>query len=133
MISENQESAVSNIEYLRNNDINIDDAINLLGDIEMYHETLKDFYSNFDNRIQKIESLKEQKDMANYAIEVHALKSDSKYLGFTKLAEIALEHELKSKDGNYDYVIGNYDLLITEVNKIKPIIVEYINKYVDKI
>lgn len=36
--------------------------------------------------------------MANYAIEVHALKSDSKYFGFTRLAELALDQEMKSKE-----------------------------------
>ena len=42
--------------------------------------------------------------MADYAILVHALKSDSKYLGFTSLAEIAYEHELASKANNVDEV-----------------------------
>ena len=35
--------------------------------------------------------------MSNYAILVHSLKSDAKYLGFTKLAELAYNHELKVK------------------------------------
>ena len=38
--------------------------------------------------------------MSDYAIEVHSLKSDCKYLGFMKLADISYQHELKSKEND---------------------------------
>jgi len=41
--------------------------------------------------------------MKNYAIDVHAIKGDAKYFGFNKLADIALEHQLKSEDNDIDY------------------------------
>ena len=53
--------------------------------------------------------------MENYAILVHAIKGDSKYLGFTKLAEMSLNHELKAKENDSQYVNDNYDLLINEL------------------
>ena len=49
--------------------------------------------------------------MKNYAILAHAMKSDSKYLGFKKLAELALNHELKGKEDDSNYVNENYDEL----------------------
>ena len=55
----------------------------------MYQETMKDFLSGINDRMSNLE--KYQNDMNSYAIEVHALKSDAKYLGFTKLAEIAYD------------------------------------------
>ena len=42
--------------------------------------------------------------MANYAILVHSLKSDSKYLGFTTLAELSYNHEMASKAGDAEFV-----------------------------
>ena len=48
--------------------------------------------------------------MTNYAIEVHSLKSDSKYFGFTKLAELSYNHELKSKDNDIEYATDNFML-----------------------
>ena len=57
--------------------------------------------------------------MANYAIEVHALKSDAKYLGFTKLAEIAYDQELRSKENNQQYIISNYAQLKEEVSRVE--------------
>ena len=115
--------------FLREHGVDLDSAITLLGDMEMYNDTLKDFYDNLSTRIEKITFLKVNNDIANYAIEVHALKSDSKYLGFTKLAEVALEHELKSKENDINYVNDNFQTLVAEVDKLSEIISKYIEKY----
>ena len=66
--------------------------------------------------------------MENYSIEVHALKSDSKYLGFTKLAELALNHQLKSEENDSDFINNNYEELINETNKIIEITKNYLEK-----
>ena len=126
----NSDTKGSNGEtFLKNHDVDLDSAITLLGDMEMYNDTLRDFYDNLDSRIEKITSLKANNDMANYAIEVHALKSDCKYLGFTKLAEIFLDHELKSKENDIDYINNNFQILVAEIDKWRSIIREYIEKY----
>ena len=67
---------------LTNNGIDINKGLELLGDMEMYNETLRDFITESSIRIPDIKSYYEAKDMSNYAILVHAMKSDSKYLGF---------------------------------------------------
>ena len=126
----NSDTKESNGEtFLKNHEVDLDSAITLLGDMEMYNDTLRDFYDNLDSRIEKITSLKANYDMANYAIEVHALKSDCKYLGFTKLAEIFLDHELKSKENDTDYINNNFQILVAEIDKWRSIIHEYIEKY----
>ena len=63
--------------------------------------------------------------MPNYAILVHAMKSDSKYLGFTKLAELSYNHEMKSKENDINYINEHYDELMNEYNRIRSIIDEY--------
>ena len=116
-----------NIEFLRENDIDVDSGIDILGDIEMYDETLDDFVLEMEERIPNIEKYKEESDMENYAILVHALKGDSKYLGFTKLADLAYNHQIKSQEGNVDYVNEHYDELMNEVNRVMSVINEYKN------
>ena len=115
------------IEFLKSNDIDVDSAIELLGDIEMYNETLNDFLEVSEERMPKLEEYKNVGDMKNYAIEVHALKSDSKYLGFTKLADMALEHQLKSEENNIDYINQYYDELIMEANNKIDLVKKYLN------
>ena len=92
---------------LKNNGIDISSGIEILGDIDTYNDILKEFADNFPERLSKIEEYKNTSDMENYAIEVHAMKGDSKYLGFTKLADLALNHQLKSQDGDIDYINNN--------------------------
>ena len=117
-----------NIEFLRENDIDVDSGIEILGDIEMYDETLDDFVLEMEERIPNIEKYKEESDMDNYAILVHALKGDSKYLGFTKLSDLAYNHQIKSQEGNVDYVNEHYDELMNEVNRVMSVINKYKNK-----
>ena len=64
--------------------------------------------------------------MNNYSIEVHALKSDSRYLGFKELSAKALEHEMKSKENDINYVINDFDNLMNSLNKILDIVKEYV-------
>ena len=113
------------VEYLKSNNIDVDSSIELLSDIDMYNETLKDFLTESEDRLPKMEQYKNEEDASNYAILAHAMKSDSKYLGFKKLAELSLNHELEGKANNISYIKGNYDELITEANKV----IDIVNKY----
>ena len=116
-----------NIEYLKENGVDVDSGLELLGDIDTYNDILKEFITNNEERLSKIDNYKNNGDMENYAIEVHALKGDSKYLGFTKLAELSLNHQLKSQDNDTEYVNNNYDELINEANRILDISKKYLN------
>ena len=112
-------------QILKDNDIDYQKGIELLGDISMYQETMKDFLNGINDRLSNLE--KYQNDMANYAIEVHALKSDAKYLGFTKLAEIAYDQELRSKENNQQYIISNYAQLKEEVSRVCDVCKKYLS------
>jgi HPt (histidine-containing phosphotransfer) domain-containing protein len=116
---------MKDIEFLKKNDIDVEEGLEILGDIDMYNDTLKDFLEESKDRLPKIEEYKNNNDMENYAIEVHAMKGDSKYLGFTKLAELSLEHQLKSQENNIDYVKANYNELIEEANRVIKVVSEY--------
>ena len=94
--------------------------------MQMYDSTLEDFLNEIGNRLDRVKKYKEISDMANYEIEVHALKSDSKYFGFDKLAELAYNHEMKSKENDVEYVNANFEELENEVNRIIGIIKEYL-------
>ena len=114
------------IDFLKSHNIDVDKSIELLGDIDTYNDTLKEFLSNIDERVNKLKNFLKEKDMANYAIEVHALKSDSKYLGFTELAKISLEQEMKSKENDIDYITSNFEKLMIELNNVLEIVKQYI-------
>jgi signal transduction histidine kinase/FixJ family two-component response regulator len=115
-------------DYLEENNIDYKNGIELFGSMDMYNNMLSDWYKGINDKWSKIISYKNNKDMTNYSIEVHSLKSDSKYFGFTKLAELSLNHELKSKDNDIDYVNSNFSELEIEYRRIMNIVNNYLNK-----
>ena len=115
-------------DYLKENNIDYNKGIELFGSMDMYNSMLSDWYKGINDKWNKIISYKNNNDMTNYAIEVHSLKSDAKYFGFTKLAELSLNHELKSKDNDIDYVNSNFNELELEYKRILNIVGNYLNK-----
>ncbi len=115
-------------EYLIQNGVDMDKALELLGDMDIYNDTIKDFYNELPNKWSRLIEYKNNNDMPNYAIDVHSLKSDCKYLGFIKLAEVAYEHELKSKDNDSQFVNENFNQLEEEYKDVLRIITKYLEK-----
>lgn len=112
--------------YLEQNGININKSIELLGDMNTYNETLEKFLQEAQPRLKRLGNFKEKKDMINYSIDVHAMKNDSKYLGFTKLAELSLKHETEAKENNCNYISVNFIILQRETIRIINVIKKYL-------
>jgi signal transduction histidine kinase/CheY-like chemotaxis protein/HPt (histidine-containing phosphotransfer) domain-containing protein len=123
---EQQTSNNHTIEYLKANGLDVDKALESLGDMETYDDMLKTFLNEIDERMQTAKTHKENKDMPNYAVVVHALKSDLKYFGAYELANIFYEHELKSKENNQMFIDENFDNLFNETCKIIDVFKKYI-------
>ncbi len=116
---------MKDVSLLTSNGVNVEKSLELFGDMETYNDTLHDFLNEVEGKIAKIKTYKETADMANYAILVHSLKSDSKYFGFEKLAELAYNHEMESKANNMYYVTDHFDELMTEANRIVALVKQY--------
>lgn len=119
---------VRNTDFLEANGVDLTRGLELLGDMETYEMTLEDFYEESKNRLEQLNNYKEKNDMQNYAILVHAMKSDSKYLGFTGLAELSFNHELASKENKIQYIDEHYNELTDEAARIMSIVKKYLGK-----
>ena len=114
------------VSILTDNGVNLESALEFLGDLSFYDETLEAFLMENETRLPNILKNKKELNMEDYAILVHAIKSDAKYLGFTNLAEIAYEHELASKANNVDEVNKKYDVIVKEVDKVTELAKKYL-------
>lgn len=123
-----KESSSYDTNILIKNGVDLDKSLELLGDMDTFNETIRDFLNESMNRLKLIMEYKNNGDMPNYAILVHAMKSDSKYLGFTKLAELSFNHEMASKDNNQKYVDDNYEELMSEAKRIISLIEKYLGE-----
>ncbi len=118
---------MKDIKYLRENGVDVNQSLELLGDVETYNEMIKDFKNGLQGKLDQIQKYYDDQDMPNYAIYVHSLKSDCKYFGFMKLAELSYEHEMKSKANDYAFVKNNIDSLMEEAYKVKGIVDSYLS------
>lgn len=116
---------MKDVNLLIENGVNVKKSLELFGDMETYDATLDTFLGEVDGKLKQIKNYKEIGDMANYAILVHSLKSDAKYFGFEKLAELAYDHELKSKANDMFYVSENFEELNREATRIINLVKRY--------
>jgi len=115
------------IKYLEQNGVDINKSLELFGDVNTYNDTIGEFLVGIHTKINELIKFMNNNDLSNYAVYVHSLKSDAKYFGFTKLADMAYEHEMKSKAGDMYYVTSHINDLIKETNNAIILIQEYMN------
>ena len=121
---------MKDVTILTSNGVNVEKSLELFGDMEMYDATLNDFLEDVDKKIAALKKYRESGDMPNYAIEVHALKSDARYLGFVTLADLAYDLELKSKANDIMYVYDHHDGLLVEAQRCINLARKYLGKEV---
>ena len=123
-----QEKTTYDLDYLKNKGIDVDKGLSLLGDEETYREMMTTFLQEIDQKIEKMKTFISEKNAKEYAVLAHGVKSDAKYFGFTELADIAYQHELKGKDNNIDFITTHWEEFEQEINRMKEIIRPYLDK-----
>ena len=108
---------MKNQKYLIDNGVNVEKSLELFGDIDTYNQSIVDFLIDATDKLEQLKKYKESGDMSNYSIQVHALKSDAKYFGFDKLAELAFDQEMKSKANDMFYISEHFDELEKETTR----------------
>ncbi len=115
------------IDFLRNKGVDVDTAVENMMDVQTYNEMLDDYYEAIKEDFNNLIAYKNNNDMENYAIQVHAMKSNARSFGFMKLGDVAYNHEMASKEKNIDFVNDNFEELQKNVNEVYNIITEYKN------
>ena len=115
------------VNYLIENGVDVNKTLDLFGDIDTYNNIIGEFLVSAKEKLEKLEKYKEEKDLANYTIYIHSLRSDAKYFGFTKLDEITSEQEEKSKEGDVFYIYEHFPTLQAEVERMLNVVKRYIS------
>ena len=124
----NEEKNTYDLTYLKEKGIDVDKGLSLLGDEETYREMMMTFLQEIDQKQEKMKQFISDKNPTEYAVLAHSIKSDSKYFGFTKLADIAYQHELKGKENDIDFITQHQEEFFQEMDKIKEIIQLYLEE-----
>lgn len=117
---------MKNIQFLKENGVDVDSSIELFGDIDLYNSTMNDFLESIDNKLEKLKTFKDLNEIENYAVFAHSVKSDARYLGFKSVAEVALKHEMAGKEDNQKFIMDDYDFLIQTVHQMIDTVKDYL-------
>lgn len=79
---------------------------------ELFMIILQTYCEEFEDRIKKLRDFYEQKDIDNYRIVAHSLKSTSLNIGAVALSEEARSHEFAARDKNWEPIAADIDRLL---------------------
>lgn len=116
-----------NVDLLVNNNVDVKGSLEFWNDLASYNENLLEFKNSLKEKLNNLAYYKNAKDCTNYAILAHSMKSEAKYLGFTKEAEVFLTHELKGKENDIDFIEKNFSNLEQTVNNMINLLNKYFN------
>ena len=133
LLDKNRETVQYNLEVIspdgQDYDISIKNGLALVkGDMEMYLDIVDLFLKNRKKQDTMQQFISEQ-NMEDYAISVHGLKGNARAVGADKLADIAYEHEMKSKAGEIEYVKAHWDELIAAWDNAHNGLQEFYGRY----
>ena len=109
---------MNDIKILEENGVDLEKSLELLEDMDTYDEIMNEFLKKANEKLEDLRKYCEAGDLESYGRSAHALKSDARYLGFTNLAQMAIEHEMESKDGNIAYIQEHLKDIFEETNKM---------------
>ena len=112
------QSKESGLEALAQAGINIKLGLSYCGDREGLRDIVRMYHSQGEGRNGQIQQLYEEENWKNYAIAVHALKSNSKGIGAEALAELALNLEMAGKENRVDYIVQHHEELLKKHNEL---------------
>ena len=113
------------VEILTNHGVLVNESLEFWGDMDSYDENLKEFKDSLKDKIDNLEYYKNSNDLENYGILAHSTKSESKYLGFMKEAEIFLQHEQAGKEKNQAFIDLHFDELKKTINELDSLLESY--------
>ncbi len=93
-------------------------------DQEFYREMLEEYVA--DSTADELDAYREKEDWKNYLTKVHALKSASRTIGASALADEAFALETAAREGDHEFIKANHEQLMRDYRKLLSGIRDYI-------
>jgi CheY-like chemotaxis protein len=106
-------------KYSQFDEISYNDAIANCLKEEILSEAINDFYAASKTGPDEIEKYLTEKDLKNYTVKVHALKSSARIIGATAFGEEAQQLENAGKSGDTAYILQHHEAFITKCRSYK--------------
>lgn len=87
--------------------INLSKGLEYCSDLETYEETARVFKDSVGEIKKNLETFRNDRDIENYRILIHGVKSNARTMGFGKLYEYAYAQEKECAAGEFDGVVAD--------------------------
>ena len=98
--------------------INVKLGFSYCGDQAGFRDIVQMYHSQGEERNRQLAQLYKEENWKNYAIAVHALKSNSRGIGAEEMADLALELEMAGKELRVDYILDHHEEMIAKYNTL---------------
>ncbi|MBR5419863.1 MAG: response regulator [Lachnospiraceae bacterium] len=92
------------------------------GDLPAYLALLKIFYESIDEKNEELEGFYREKDLKDYTIKVHALKSSARIIGAGELGEEAQRLEDAGKSEDIEYIREHHAAFMERFRSFKEVL-----------
>lgn len=100
-------------DYLEKNGFIVAEGLQYCGyDAAFYEEVLLRFADDAEERLRQLESAKQVKNLKDYELLAHTLKSSARMVGEGTLSEMARQAEEAAKNANEAYIDANHEALL---------------------
>lgn len=105
--------------------LDVQKAMTLLGNEQLFWSVLKEYYRVMDKKYQLISEYEKAEKWHDYTVEVHALKSASRQIGAMELADVAAQMEAAGNAENAELIHKTTPGMLEQYKRYKPILAPY--------
>ncbi len=102
--------------------INIETGIKNSGSVHSYLQLLNIFYDSIDRTYDELDRLYEDRDMKNYTIKVHALKSSARIIGAIDFGEAGQALEDAGKRDDVAFINAHHPSFMSTYESFRPLL-----------
>ena len=122
------EEADESAKYKNIPGIDYEAAVTNCGTEDTFVQALEIFYNSLDKKADEIEGFEREKDIKNYTIKVHALKSAARLVGALKLSEDAKYLEACGDKNDVAEIEAKTPALLAQYRGYKPLLEKVFGK-----
>lgn len=101
-------------------------ALKLAGDEVLFWQILREYAKSIPRKARMLQQHLDEKNWKNYTIEAHALKSFSRQVGATELADLAALMEEAGNKKDIDFIVSNHGKMLEKYQEYEAILSEYL-------
>lgn len=101
-------------------------ALKLAGDELLFWQILREYAKSIPRKAKVLQQHLDAKSWKNYTIEAHALKSFSRQIGATELADLAAKMEQAGNNNDVEFIRANHGRMLEKYQEYEAILSEYL-------